>query len=133
MSLLNEHKSFRQNIIIDLNLDIPCWISCRMCDFIWYFRNMTTQITPPRIRAMESVVDNIEISLVFPLRLVTTHHTMQKNFSLCNSRTKCFYHKQITYDSNIKLQTMTIQSYENLPLVHLRINVTWCRFTKCTS
>ncbi len=52
-------------ITVDMNLYIPCWISCKTNAFKRYFRHMTIQMIPPKMKVMESVVDNIQISLVF--------------------------------------------------------------------
>ncbi len=60
-----------------MNLYIPCWISCKTNAFMRYFRHMTIQMIPPKMKIMENVVGNIQINLVF--FLMTTPYMCETN------------------------------------------------------
>jgi hypothetical protein len=62
---LHTHTQIKQYINLDINLYIPCWISCKTNAFMRYFCNITAQMIALKMKVMVSVVDNIQISLVF--------------------------------------------------------------------
>jgi hypothetical protein len=68
---LHNHAQIKQYNNLNINLYIPCWISCKTNAFIRYFCNITTQMVPPKMKVIVSVVDSIQISLVFLITLPT--------------------------------------------------------------
>jgi hypothetical protein len=61
----HNHTQIKQYSNLDINLYIPSWISFKTNALMRYFCNITAQMIPPKMKIMVSVVDNIQISLVF--------------------------------------------------------------------
>ncbi len=62
---LHNQTQIKQYNNLDINLYIPCWTSRKTNAFMRYFCNITAQMIPPKMKIMVSVVDNIQINLVF--------------------------------------------------------------------